>query len=115
MASETKAADAFDRALAEIPSCALTEEGVQEQRARYARLASSVARVHSDAEVLEIEFSDAHDQELLDETLAVERECCPVFLFEQTGQILRVTVRNPEQAPALDAFAQSLSAAQEAR
>jgi hypothetical protein len=101
---------AFDRAIAEIPSCALDEAGVTAQRAWYARLAPTVSRVERQADAVLIEFREDFDRGTLDETLAVERECCPFFLFEFDGtqRRLRATVQEAEQRPALDAMAHAL-------
>jgi hypothetical protein len=114
--SETAASDPFARAIAEIPSCALDEAGLQEQRARYVRLAPSVARLNREDAALEVEFAEGFDKRTLEETIAVERECCPFFEFEfdEAERRLRITVREAEQAPALDALALSLGAAREA-
>ena len=110
MPSKPEISDAFDRAVAEIPSCALDEAGVKAQRARYARLAPAVKRVEREAEAVLIEFREDFDRKALERALAVERECCPFFLFEldTSARRLRATVRAPEQLPALDAMADAL-------
>src|SRR5437660_184558 len=99
MPSKPDITDAFDEAIAEIPSCALDEAGVREQRDRYARLAESVTRLDREAEAVSIEFREGFDQATLDQALAVERECCPFFRFEfsDSQRRLRVTVREAEQ------------------
>jgi hypothetical protein len=101
---------ASDRAIAEIPSCALDEAGRADQRARYSRLAPAVSRIEREADAVWIEFDEQLDRETLDETLAVERACCPFFefAFDDSLRRLRATVREPEQAPALDAMADAL-------
>jgi hypothetical protein len=113
MSSKPTITDPFDQAIAEIPSCALDEAGLREQRARYARLAPSVTRLQREAEAVLVEFHEDFDQETLDQTLAVERECCPFFQFDfdQSERRLRATVREAEQLPALDAMAHALEAA----
>ena len=73
--------DAFDAAIAAIPTCALDEEGTVAQRARYAQLACDVKRLERTGDAVVIEFHDRFDRETLEETLAVERACCPFFLF----------------------------------
>jgi hypothetical protein len=110
MSSKPDIADAFDRAIAEIPSCALDEGGVREQRARYARLAPSVRRVERKADAVLIEFREDYDREMLEQTLIIERECCPFFTFEldESARLLRATVRAADQRPALDAMAYAL-------
>ena len=57
-----------------------------------------------------IEFREQFDRQMLEEALAVERQCCPFFLFEfdDSQRRLRATVREPEQLPALDAMARAL-------
>jgi hypothetical protein len=49
---------------------------------------------------------------LLEQTLAIERECCPFFGFDfdASSRYLRVTVASAEQLPALDAIAHRLGA-----
>jgi hypothetical protein len=110
MPSKPATASAFDQAIAEIPSCALDEVGLAAQRARYVRLAPTVSRIEREAEAVLIEFREEFDRQTLEETLAVERQCCPFFLFEfdDSQRRLRATVREPEQLPALDAMAYAL-------
>lgn len=106
------ASDAFDRAVAEIPSCALDGAGRSEQKARYARLAPSVTSVQRATEAVVIEFDPDLDREALEETLAVERECCPFLQFDFDRQRrLRVTVADADMLPALDTIAHGFEAA----
>jgi hypothetical protein len=106
----------LETALAAIPSCALDDAGRREQRNRYMRLAATVTRLERTPEVVVIEFGENLDREALDRALAVERECCPffVFEFEESSRRLRITVREPEQLPALEAMAATLEAARRA-
>jgi len=110
MSSDSATTDAFDAAIAQIPSCALDEAGVREQRARYASLAPSVTRLEREPEAVLIDFEEGFDRATLEETLAVERACCPMFVFEfdEARRRLRTTVRETDQLPALDAMEQSL-------
>jgi hypothetical protein len=114
MSTDPATTDAFDRAVTEIPTCALDEAGMSEQRARYARLAPSVTRLQREPEAVLIEFDQAFDRQALDEALAVERECCPFFqfAFDEQRRLLRATVAEIEQLPALDVIADALGAAQ---
>ena len=102
--------EASDEGIAQIPSCALDEAGLHEQRARYTRIAPSVTRLEREPAVVVIEFDEGLDRAALDEVLAVERECCPFFLFDfdESERRLRTTVREAEQLPALDAIADAL-------
>jgi hypothetical protein len=119
MASEADqtAIAAIDEAIAQIPTCALDEKGMATQRDRYARLAPDVERLEREPDAVLIQFREDFDRELIEETLAVERACCPFFLFDfdENGRRLRTTVREPEQLPALDAMAYALGTAHEAR
>ena len=112
MSSDPPTTDAFDETVAQIPSCALDEAGVREQRARYASLAPSVTRLEREPEAVLVEFEEGFDRERLDQALAVERACCPFFEFEfdESERRLRTTVRDAEQLPALDALAHALGA-----
>ena len=53
-----------------------------------------------------IEFGPRLDFEALEETLAVERECCPFFrfAFDPAQRQLRTTVDDSAMLPALDAI-----------
>lgn len=88
-------------------ACRLDERGRREQEGRYARLAASVTRLDRTADAVLIEFDERLDRDLLDRTLAVERECCPFFGLEvdEGRRLLRVTVREERWLPALDAVA----------
>jgi small multidrug resistance family-3 protein len=105
---------AFEEAVAAVPSCALTEEGVQAQRARMQRLGPSVARFQRGEDRVTIGFQAGFDQQLLDETLAVERECCPFFRFDfdQGTRQLTVSVEDAEHRAGLDALAHALGVGQ---
>jgi hypothetical protein len=93
------------------PSCRLDAAGMREQRARYANLAGSVTSYRRKADVLEIEFDDGLQIDMLEQLIAVERECCPFFRlsFDREGKRLRVTVDDPEMLPALEAIAHGFS------
>src|ERR1700682_853147 len=103
---------AFDQAVAEIPSCALDEAGKREQRARYALLASGVARIERQPETVLIYFDHDLDRQTLEQALSVERECCPsfTFAFDEQSRRLRATVTDTDHVPALDAVAHALAA-----
>jgi hypothetical protein len=103
---------AFDEAVTAIPSCALTEEGVRAQRERMQRLGPTVADFRRDEDRITIEFRPDFDERLLDETLAVERECCPFFRFEfdERTRRLTVSVADLEHRNGLDALAYALGA-----
>src|SRR5437763_12548119 len=109
MSTETQSA--VEQAVSQIPTCALDEEGVQAQRARYMRLGRDVRRIRREPDAVVVEFSEGLDRNTLEDALAVERACCPFFLFEFDVDALRLrtTVRDREQLPALDAIQYALS------
>jgi hypothetical protein len=96
----------FEEALALVPSCALDAEGRRSQGARYRTIARSVTPVRREPELLVIEFGDAVDRALMDEVIAVERECCPSLRFEvdRTARRLTVTSIDTAMLPALEAI-----------
>lgn len=98
-------------------SCALDEQGLRRQRERYARLAPSVVRMRREARELLVDFAPGVHRETLAALIAVERECCPFFAldFDERSRRLRVGVREPRAAPALEALADALSPAGEGR
>jgi hypothetical protein len=108
--------EAFGQAIAAIPSCALDEAGVREQRARYAYLAPSVTGLEREPEAVVVEFREGFDRDTLEQALDIERACCPFFqfAFDESRRRLRVTVRESDQLPALDAMAYALGAADQA-
>jgi hypothetical protein len=111
-ASETLKSDpeTLDKAIAAVPSCALTEEGLRAQRARMKALGPSVSYFKRDEDRVTIDFKPDYDPALLDETLAVERECCPFFRFDldAASRRLTVSVNDPDHRAGLDALTQAL-------
>ena len=92
------------------PSRALDESGLRSQLERY-RLAGRNARlVERTPRRLVAELGDEVDTELVAQTIAVERECCPFFLLGWEPSRRRLTVCVPQAAhePALDAIASAL-------
>lgn len=94
------------------PSCSLDLDGLVAQRERYRRIGQSVVSVSHSPRSLAVELSPALDASLVEETLRIERECCPFFDlgFDANARILTVGVASAEQAPALDAIAFALGA-----
>jgi hypothetical protein len=98
--------------LSVLPSCALDEQGLQEQRARYARLAASVTAAERSDDRLHFRFAEDFDRAALTEAIAVERECCPFFeiAFDADKRELSVGVSDRRMLPALEAIAFALAA-----
>jgi hypothetical protein len=109
---EAKAALDATLARNELPSCALDEQGVQEQQARHQRLAPSVTNLERPGETVVFTFSEDYDRQALLEMVTVEERCCPFFRFalEEGSRQLTVGVRDEEMLPALEAIASHLGA-----
>ena len=66
------------------------------QGARYAALAGHVARASREPRRLDVSFADGYDRALLDEAVAIERECCPFFAIEVDHAARRLVIELPE-------------------
>jgi hypothetical protein len=93
-----------------VISCSLDEQGLREQAARYARLASSVTTVDREEGSIRFSFGEDLDLQILEKMVDVERDCCPFFRFAFDGEerALTVSVKRRELLPALDAIASEL-------
>lgn len=105
---------AFDRSEADVASiaeCRLDLAGLNDQRKRYRALAPYVVEVDRRPGALQVRFGPNVDSRLLEQTLAVERECCPFFRLEYaTGpRVLSASVERAEQDAALEAIAYALT------
>jgi hypothetical protein len=94
-----------------IAQCGLDPTGVTAQRERYRRLAGSVTRFERGPDELLVQFAPEVEAALVDETLAVERDCCPFFRldYDPSAHRLAIGVDEDEQRPALDALQFALS------
>jgi hypothetical protein len=73
------------------------------------RVARAVTGSRREPGELLVDFDPATlDRGLLEEALAVERECCPFFALRLDGARLSARVAEPHQDPALDAIASLL-------
>ena len=92
------------------PSCALDEAGLRLQLERYRRAGQGARLIEQSHRHFVVEL-DAHvDCGLIEEAIAIERECCPFFAldWEPARRSLTVTVSHAEHEPALDAIAFAL-------
>jgi hypothetical protein len=87
-------------------ACSLDDGAQRAQLVRYRRLGSGARLVSAEGDRLVIRLDEDVDTRLLDEALAIERECCPFLeLGWDPGTLhLSVAVSEPHQAPALDAM-----------
>ena len=113
-ASESRSSE-FNRtselALPLIPGCSITKSDLVLQRRRLARLSRDVVHLHRTTHRLEVDFGPDFARQDLDDAVAVERRCCPffIFAFDESANRLRVSVQQPAFAPALDALAEQLT------
>lgn len=80
------------------------------QGARYARLSEAVEDASREPRRLEVRFADGYDRGLLDEAIAIERECCPFFAIELDHGARRLVIELPdgEDPLLLDGIASAL-------
>ena len=93
------------------PRCSLDAPGMRRQRARYRGLARSLLQMSRHGDRLVVDFAPDLDRRALEQTLALERECCPFFRFSFDPHLRRLHVSVCESAatPALEALASLLS------
>jgi hypothetical protein len=96
-----------DTAVSQIAECKLDLAGLDGQHERYRALSAAATAVVRAPQRLEVRFSSAIDEQLLEQALSVERECCPFFELEyrSDARALSVSVADAAHDPALDALA----------
>jgi hypothetical protein len=97
----------------DAPAACRLERGARvAQRDRYRLVGRHLAAVERSPQLLDARFTSDVDEALLEETLAIERECCSFFSisYEPGERRLVVTVEDPDQDPALDALTAALGA-----
>jgi hypothetical protein len=92
------------------PSCALDEAGLRLQLERYRRAGAGARPIERTPSRLVVDLDVHVDDELIEQALAIERECCPFFAldWEPPRRRLTVSVSHVEHEPALDAIAFAL-------
>src|SRR2546423_752127 len=90
--------------------CKLELPELRTQRDRYRRVAGSVKGIERTETRLAAVLEPEIDRGLVDELVAVERDCCPFFTidWDRDARRLAFAVR-PEHGLALDAIAEALS------
>jgi hypothetical protein len=88
------------------PSCALDGTGLRAQYERYRRAGAGAHVVERSPLRLVVELDEHVDPALVEETIAIERECCPFYELGWAAdrRRLSVSVSQADQAPALDAI-----------
>jgi hypothetical protein len=97
-------------ALPMAPSCALDEEGLRSQIERYRQAGQGASLIDKTRRRLVVDVDECVDNQLIDELIAIERECCPFFalVWESDRRRLTVSASRVEHEPALDAIAFAL-------
>jgi hypothetical protein len=92
------------------PSCALDETGLRLQLERYRQAGAGARLIGRTPRSLVVDLDEQVDTRLVDETIAIERKCCPFFTLEWEPERRRLTVAvsQAEHEPALDAIAFAL-------
>jgi hypothetical protein len=93
------------------PSCALDESGLRSQLGRYRQAGRNARLIERTPRSLVADLGEDVDAELVVETVAIERECCPFFVlaWEPDRRRLTVSVSKAAHEPALEAIAIALN------
>ena len=92
-------------------ACSLDAVGERRQRDRYAEIGDAVLAYGRTDTRLVAQLAAGVDAELVEETLAIERECCSFFqlAYDPGTRELSVGVDDAAKAPALDAIAHAMA------
>lgn len=92
------------------PSCALDDAGLRLQLERYRQAGLGARLVDRTPRSLIVDLDQQIDTQLVEETITIERECCPFFTLDWQPELRRLTVAvsQTEHEPALDAIAFAL-------
>ena len=93
------------------PSCALDEAGLRSQLERYRQAGQNARLIERTPRSLVADLGKDVDAELVAETVAIERECCPFFTltWEPERRRLTISVSQAAHEPAIDAIAFALN------
>ncbi|HTB69972.1 MAG TPA: hypothetical protein VK707_03235 [Solirubrobacteraceae bacterium] len=99
------------------PSCALDEAGLRQQLERYRQIGRGANVRERGARALVLDVDRRVEADLVEGTIATERECCPFFdlRWEPDVRRLTISVSHAEHEPALDAIAFALGLGAPAR
>jgi hypothetical protein len=92
-------------------SCALDEAGLRAQLQRYRQAGQNARLIERTPRSLVADLGRDVDTQLVAQTIAIERECCPFFAltWEPDRRRLTVAVSQAAHEPALDAIAFALN------
>ena len=91
-------------------SCTLDGTGLKQQLERYRQAGAKAELIARGARRIAIRVGDDADEQVIEDLIAVERECCPFYTLDWDSRSRRLTVAvtNAEHEPALDAIAYAL-------
>jgi hypothetical protein len=92
-------------------SCALDEAGLRLQLQRYRTAGQGARLIERTSRRLVVELAAPVESQLVDELVAVERDCCPFFtlVWRPDRRRFSVSVSEAEHEPALDAIGFALA------
>jgi hypothetical protein len=92
------------------PSCALDQSAMSRQLERYRQAGQRARVVDRTRRRLTLDLDRQLDHDVIEEAIAVERECCPFFTIDWLAEQRRLTVSvtQPEHESALEAIAFAL-------
>lgn len=93
------------------PSCALDEAELLRQAERYRKVGEDARAAQRSRRRLVLDLGAGVDSTLVEEVIAVERECCPFFALRWDAPARRLTIEvsRPQDEPALEAIASALA------
>jgi hypothetical protein len=92
------------------PRCSLGHAELTAQRARYRRVGQGGRLLERSPRALAVELALGTDAAIVEQAIAIERECCPFYKldWEPRSRRLSISVSRREHEPALGAIALAL-------
>jgi hypothetical protein len=88
------------------PRCALDESGMHRQLERYRHAGRRARLLDRTERQVTVELDEQVDRDVIEQAIAVERECCPFFAIDWRAEqrVLIISVGRSEYEPALEAI-----------
>jgi len=92
------------------PSCSLDRAGLAAQLERYRRAGAGGRLLERSPRSLTVELALGTDAALVEQAIAIERECCPFYDFhwDARARRLSIAVTQREHEPALGVIARAI-------
>jgi hypothetical protein len=96
--------------LPNAPSCSLDQAGLAAQLERYRRVGRGGRLLERSPRALTVELAAGTDSALVEQAIAIERECCPFYEFhwDPRARRLSIAVTRREHEPALGVIARAI-------